>query len=173
MVKKYCKCGKLLSKSIYNRCQECLLANQYGKNNPNFKHGLTSKKTFCVDCGKEKSSYLHDRCRKCHYKHQVGINHGNWKNGSSFIPYSYKFNNILKNKIRERDNHICQLCGRTEEENLEISKKKLNIHHIDYNKKNCNENNLISLCSSCHMKTHYNREKWIEYFNNRRVYNVS
>ena len=39
------------------------------------------------------------------------------------------------------------------------------IHHIDYDKKNCNENNLITLCLRCHRKTNANRRFWQYYFN--------
>ena len=35
---------------------------------------------------------------------------------------------------------------------------RLVIHHIDYNKKNCNLNNLITLCRSCNAKANYNRD---------------
>jgi hypothetical protein len=42
--------------------------------------------------------------------------------------------------------------------------KKLDVHHIDYDKKNGDPRNLVSLCKSCHIKTNYNREYWIEYF---------
>jgi hypothetical protein len=45
-----------------------------------------------------------------------------------------------------------------------IMKPKRN--HIDYNKKNCNPNNLISLCNSCHSKTNFDRKYWINYFLN-------
>ena len=38
-------------------------------------------------------------------------------------------------------------------------------NHIDYDKKNCNSDNLITLCRSCHRKTNFNRENWIKYFN--------
>jgi len=37
-------------------------------------------------------------------------------------------------------------------------------HHIDFNKKNNNPNNLISLCRSCHGQTNFNRDNWINYF---------
>jgi len=47
---------------------------------------------------------------------------------------------------------------------LKINKKQLDVHHINYNKKNCDINNLVSLCRSCHMKTNFNREYWIKYF---------
>ncbi len=90
-----------------------------------------------------------------------GKNHPNWKNGISFEEYPREFNNILKEQIRKRDNYCCQLCYRTKKEN---KNKNLDVHHIDYNKKNNNENNLISLCHKCHGKTNYTREKWLNYF---------
>lgn len=55
------------------------------------------------------------------------------------------FNNTLKKRIKERDNNTCQLCKRFS--------YSLHIHHIDSNKGNNNENNLVSLCPQCHGKT--------------------
>lgn len=90
-------------------------------------------------------------------------NHWNWRGGISFEPYSYLFNQQLKDKIRVRDNFKCQLCSIPE---LECD-RRLDVHHIDYDKKNLNENNLISLCKKCHMKTNHNRDYWKEYFLNK------
>ena len=42
--------------------------------------------------------------------------------------------------------------------------KKLAIHHMDYDKKNNNEYNLIPLCNKCHSQTNFNRGYWIQYF---------
>jgi len=92
-----------------------------------------------------------------------GGNCPNWQGGISFEPYSPEFNRQLKELIRNRDNYQCQICGMPECENI----YKLHIHHIDYNKKNLNPINLISLCTSCHTKTNYKREYWEAYF--RRV----
>jgi len=36
--------------------------------------------------------------------------------------------------------------------------------HIDYNKKNCISENLITLCTKCHAKTNQKRDYWIVYF---------
>jgi len=90
-----------------------------------------------------------------------GENSPMWLGGISFEPYAASFNNALKRKIRERDNYTCQLCG------LPQNGKSLAVHHIDYNKKNNLEPNLISLCPllpSCHNKTNHNRGYWQEYF---------
>ena len=84
----------------------------------------------------------------------------NWQGGKSFEPYGLEFNEDLKEVIRNRDRRKCQICEKTE---LEEGRKLCN-HHIDYNKKNNNPNNLISLCRKCHTKTNHNRDYWIKYF---------
>lgn len=76
-------------------------------------------------------------------------------------PYGRDWGNILKNKIRERDDNKCRVCY------LKSKKRALDVHHIDYNKKNCEETNLISLCASCHSTTSGNRKYWEQYFKER------
>jgi hypothetical protein len=77
-----------------------------------------------------------------------------WKGGISFEPYSLDFNKSLKRKIRKRDNNTCQhpLCLK--------EGKNFPVHHIDYDKKNADENNLITLCWSHHSKSNGNRDFW-------------
>lgn len=84
----------------------------------------------------------------------------NWLGGISTLPYPFDFNEELKKLIRERDNNTCQLCDKKQEE----SGRKLCIHHIDYDKDNCDFSNLISLCRGCHGTTNYNREHWTKVF---------
>ena len=72
----------------------------------------------------------------------------------SFEPYSIDWTRTLRRSIRERDHYICQLCqsyGNT-------------AHHIDYDKKNCDPKNLITLCRSCNSKVNFNRKYWTKYF---------
>lgn len=83
--------------------------------------------------------------------------HPNWKGGISFDPYCPKFNSALKERIRERDNRTCQLCG------IKENGKKLTAHHVHYDKPNCDPD-LISLCCSCNTKVNYNRNYWEDYF---------
>lgn len=78
-----------------------------------------------------------------------------WQGGVSFEKYSVDWTNTLKKSIRERDRFQCIICG---------DDKRLAVHHIDYDKKNNNPTNLISLCIKCHGKTGYNREKWKKMF---------
>lgn len=96
---------------------------------------------------------------------QKGEKSYNWKDGISYQPYPDEWTNSLKDSIRERDKYTCQECGIHQDE-LNGRFKKLDVHHIDYNKDNLNPDNLITLCKSCHSKTNNNREYWIEYFNN-------
>lgn len=69
-------------------------------------------------------------------------------------PYPPVFNKALKERIRARDNHRCQLCG------SKGGRRKLAVHHINYNKQDCTPGNLIALCQSCHSKTNFDREFW-------------
>jgi len=83
-----------------------------------------------------------------------------WKGGKSFEPYTLKFNNKLKEKIRKRDENKCQILGGCRIK----SKQVLSIHHIDYSKKNNNDFNLITLCKGHNNKVNFNREFWQDYF---------
>lgn len=87
-----------------------------------------------------------------------GKNSHMWQGGKSFELYTIDWTETLKRSIRERDRYTCQLNGEIQGDIC------FSVHHIDYNKKNCDPNNLITLCNRCHMKTNFNREYWIEYF---------
>ncbi len=51
------------------RCRKCQDNRRIkliiGKNNPNFRHGKTLKKYYCIDCQKELSDYRYKRCSSC------------------------------------------------------------------------------------------------------------
>lgn len=76
-----------------------------------------------------------------------------WQGGVSKETYGADWHETLRRAIRERDNYTCRLCGKQQGD------RAFDVHHIDYNKKNCAPNNLITLCRSCHLKTNFNREK--------------
>lgn len=159
------------------------------------KHSVETKLKFKgripINKGKTKENYLPlkivsekmKEARKNKYWKNVGYKHSeitkkkmkdnhadfsrnknaNWQGGKSFEVYTIDWTQTLKKSIRERDKYICQICNRTQNE----FNGKLHIHHIDYNKKNCNIENLVSLCIKCHCKTNWNREKWTKYFRRR------
>ena len=52
------------------------------------------------------------------------------------------------------------LCGK--DNNLEV--RNLAIHHIDYDKKNNNPPNCVTLCINCHGITGRNRKYWKQFF---------
>jgi len=136
----------------------------------NWKGGL--RKLNCEICKKElfrndstikknKHLFCSQKCLgKYRSKNMIRENHPNWQGGKSFEPYDETFNNLFKRRIRKRDNQVCMLCG--------IHREKLNrvlsVHHINYNKLLSLKENCISLCCSCHMKTGFNRNHWIKFF---------
>lgn len=98
------------------------------------------------------------RCPQCA---RLGDRNPNWKGGISCEPYcDVWLDKEFKESIKERDNYECQNpdCWGTSE--------RLTIHHIDYNKKNCRPNNLITLCNSCNVRANKNRKYWQEFYNN-------
>lgn len=67
---------------------------------------------------------------------------------SGVLPgYPLEFNDEFKRYIRKRDHFTCAVC---EEYN-----KVLNVHHIDYIKKNTTNYNCIALCRDCHFMIHF------------------
>lgn len=106
--------------------------------------------------GKHQTEETKEKMRK----DKVGEQNPSWIDGRSFEPYTSQFNKEIKELIRQRDNYQCQKCGMPECE----GDRKLDIHHIDYNKKNCKSSNLISLCRRCNGKVNCNREYWEKYF---------
>ena len=128
----------------------------------------SSVKIKCDNCGKEffemkykanDKEHHHFCSRKCRNEWMKGENAPGWKNGASFEPYCVKFNEELKEKVREKYGRQCFLCGKTEKEN----KRKLSVHHVDYDKKGgCNGKKLllVPLCTSCHIKTNVKRDYW-------------
>ena len=100
--------------------------------------------------------------RKILSEQKKGNKNPNWQNGKSFEPYTTDWTKVLRRSIRERDNYICQKCGQYGN----------TVHHIDYIKKNCNPDNLITLCNSCNLKVNVNRNYWTNYFNNLMILKV-
>ncbi len=91
---------------------------------------------------------------------QQGENNPNWRGGITSDSYAADCTETLRESVRKRDNYTCQLCGKTQEE----EGKNLATHHINYNKEDSRENNLITLCNCCHGTTNFNREYWQQLF---------
>jgi HNH endonuclease len=135
-----------------------------GINNPMMRPEVRDKQ--------KKMSRLRSHTEEWKRTVKKGEKHPAWRGGISFEPYGVDFNKKLREQIRKRDGYRCQECFRHQNELRTKTNKsyRLVIHHIDYNKKNNNPNNLISLCKSCHTQTNWNREQWIEYYKDKVVF---
>jgi len=178
----YCiDCGKQLNKYHPSlRCYSCASKEKMkhrdtkGKNNPNFKGGkLKLKCDWCDDTIYKyeyklktwKHSFCNERCRSNWHRVNIcGINAPNYIHGKGNEQYPLEFSDLLKDKIRNRDNNECTICNLKEELHFRGNKKtNLIVHHIDYNKYNCDESNLLTVCHDCHLQTNYNRDYWYAY----------
>lgn len=109
--------------------------------------------------GKHHSEEVKKKMGESHIGLHTGGKNPNWKGGISFEPYCTKFNNALKEEIRDKFGRKCFLCPKTEED----EGRKLSVHHVDYNKEQgCNGVRwlLVPLCRSCNTKVNHNRDYW-------------
>lgn len=99
---------------------------------------------------------------------RIGSLAPNWQNGISFELYGIEFNKKFRQLIYSRDNYTCQCPDCEHKTNL------LDVHHIDYDKKNNSLENLTTLCRSCHAKTFgkKNRDHWVEFYQNIMMYKL-
>jgi transposase len=76
-------------------------------------------------------------------------------------PYCVKWNEKLREKIRNKFDRKCFICGKTEEENG----AKLSVHHTNSGKMcMCDYAcELVPLCKTCHGKTNSNRFAWFSF----------
>lgn len=114
------------------------------------------RKLSIANSGKKKSKEHIEKIRESNKKSNRPLFFGKmnpmWRGGISIEPYCDQWvDKDYKESIKKRDGYICL--------NPECSKitKILNIHHIDYNKKNCHPLNLITLCVSCNAKANKDR----------------
>lgn len=144
-----------------------------------YKTGIYCKEHKCLDCNKPIVNVYSKRCPKCYAKYLSIISKGHTvseetrkkislTNGGTGIPreksgYGIEFDYKLKYRIFKRDNFTCQNC----DQYGTIGKNCLTAHHIDYNKKNCEDNNLITLCKKCNSIANFNRSYWQEYYSNK------
>jgi len=158
----FCKdCGKELSRPDAKRCINCyIIWLKENYKNFNFPSNKGINNGFF-------SKHHTDEVKKILSELNKGENHPNWQGGISFEPYSPLWTEELKIKIRQRDNCECQNCNMTQEEHFIVAGCDLNVHHIDYDKKNCNEDNLIAVCLWCNCRANSNRNYWQDFYNNK------
>lgn len=112
--------------------------------------------------GKKHTEEAKRKMRVCN----KGERNPNWQGGISSNPYPLEYRQI-KDKIRERDNRACQLCSKIKQS----GDNKLDVHHIDYNKRNSDPKNLITLCHSCNKEVESDKKAWTRIFK-RKIKNI-
>lgn len=122
--------------------KEKLRQTKLGEKNPNFGKHLSKETRQKMSDGRS------------------GEKKGRWLDGISFEPYGLDFNNKFKEAIRARDNYCCVICNKMQEE----LNRKLDIHHVDYIKRNNFLQNCVSLCRTHHSETNCNRQSWTKFF---------
>jgi 5-methylcytosine-specific restriction endonuclease McrA len=158
----FCRnCNKRIKKNNHELCLICF--NKLIK--------TIIKPRYCLDCEKQLSKYTSSK--RCHFcankimlknRNQSGNNNPNYIDGRTVNrQYPKEFRNINL-QIRERDDYDCQNCNMTEEEHLIVFGSSLEVHHIDYDKYNNKEYNLITLCKQCNVRANYNRNYWKEIY---------
>lgn len=103
--------------------------------------------------GHKISQETKDKISKSLFGRFCGENSPSWKGGLTAEPYCIVWiDPEYKNYIFERDGYRC-LSPSCVHKSCRLGR-----HHIDYNKKNCNKTNLITLCTSCNSKANFDRE---------------
>lgn len=157
--------GKCLSMETRKRMSEALIGNTHLKGH---NHSEESKKKISQSLTGVKHSEegrmnqsaslighkVSEETRKKISMAQKGEKSRNWEGGKSFLPYPLIWNEKLKQFIKDRDNNECQnpYC--------KSNSKRLAVHHINYDKDNCLQFNLIALCNSCNAEANHNKREW-------------
>lgn len=121
----------------------------------------------CETCGETRKVVpaLADSARFCSQECMLkwrneylsGKNNPRWKESPRYRYYGLSWPE-QSSKALERDNHTCQLCGRSNEESLQKWDERLTVHHIkrfyDFAAHDvANElPNLLSVCKTCHSR---------------------
>lgn len=148
--------GKIHSEETKRKLSEARKGNKYNLG----KHASEETKRKLSEAGKGRI-FSEEHKRKISEAHK-GEKSYNWQGGKSFEPYTPDFNERFKKQIKERDG-CCLLCN-VSFEDLKLLKRRVHIHHIDYEKLNSFPQNCVSLCNSCHGKTQQNRTHWRVFF---------
>lgn len=172
-------CGERLTtkgtKDKYH--QTCYFNHLKGQGNPFYgkKHKLASVEQMKTRktgnhyrLGKKAREETRQKIREVARK-RIGSLNPAWKGGLSFFPYTAGFDDSLKDFIRRMYGNKCYLCQQEESviEKKTGKLKSLHVHHINYEKDDAREINLIPLCCKCHIKTNTKRDYWMQLFRTR------
>lgn len=152
-IKKNCLfCGKELNKRSQKNFCSSSCATSY--NNLGVVRNGTEKNHYCLECDKKLTQSQNKFCSiKCQLQYNYESYIKKWKNGEeNGLKGEYGISNYIRHYLIEKNNKQCQLCG-WNELNIFTNKIPLEVHHIDGNYLNNNEENLQILCPNCHALT--------------------
>lgn len=153
----YCciDCGNLIDirTALYGkgRCHPCSLLQYKRKGNPNYKHGeLCKREKLCVDCGKKLKSMRAIRCLICDTKLRIINKKWPYRNGNFKVKLCIDCGKKLAShcKCVKR----CWSCWKKIA--LGNPGDNINKHHVDTNRKNNHQSNILILTSKKHSKLH-------------------
>jgi len=159
--------GKPKSREHKKKLSESATRNDYsGKNNPMYgkNHSRQSiekmrKVKFGITWEERQGSKKSQLRKQKASERMSGKGHHNWRGGCTSDGYCEEWRTKdLKEHILERDNYTCQ-----NPQCLGVTKRIL-VHHINYNKKDCDPWNLLILCFSCNSIANYYREWWEAFY---------
>jgi hypothetical protein len=189
----YCKCGKIICYNNFHHgsgmCGSCCKKDKKLTKVHKERIAKAQKKRFkdpkerekmsraCIGrpngmLGKTQSKATRDKISKSKIgkphtqEHKDKISKALTIHGNGRLPYSPEFTPSLKKSILERDNHKCQnpKCNCTQEEHFKKYGRDIEVHHIDYNKFNCKESNLIILCHKCNIIANHDRDYYYVFY---------
>ena len=115
---------------------------------------MKRKIKYCKNCGEELNErhkiYCNNKCQKeFEYKQYIQ----RWKDGlEDGVSGDYQLSAYIRRYLFERYNSKCAKCG-WGETNLWTGRIPLEVHHIDGDYTNNEEQNLDLLCPNCHSLT--------------------
>jgi hypothetical protein len=143
------------------------------------KEGYTYKEIgIKLSISKQRVHQINNNYKTKRKKHDITEIPESWKPNKSYK--KYRFSNLsgrdfLKEKVRARDNYICQICKKKWVE----GERRFDVHHIDKDVEGVNGlkysacKNLdrqITLCHRCHMNLAHIKEKMTDFYIKRKLF---
>jgi hypothetical protein len=163
-----CGCGKLTNpgrKYVYghnNAGRKYIMSEERKENIRQASIGKIMSESAKLKMKLSHANFIMPEKTKEKLRQYTGDKTSQWLGGKSFEPYTVDFSRKLKRFIKERDG-CCMLC-KVNFEDLKQLRRQVHIHHVDYNKLNSFMQNLLCLCTNCHMITNHDRDKWKIHF---------
>lgn len=153
--KKYCLfCGKEIVGGDYRKkfCGHSCAASY--NNRGVARNGVNREEGCCLHCGKPLTGNQTKFCSiECEFAYRYDAKIAQWKNGEiSGCDRSGCLSPFVRRYMLEKVEYKCENCG-FDKPNPYTKLSVLQIHHIDGDCKNNNEENLQVLCPTCHALT--------------------